>query len=288
MSSPGLLTFSVVTPSYKQPDWLRLCAQSVADQGAPGIEIEHIVQDSLSGPEIAEAVQSIPDLKLFSEKDKGMYDAITRGWDKARGDVLTWLNCDEEYLPGALKEVADYFNAHPETELLFADAIVIDPEGAYICSRQTLAPHIYHTWTCHLNTFSCSMFFRRSLLKDRGFALDASWKDLGDTDLILRMLKSGVRMAHLPSYTSTFVDTGENMNLGPQAQKERKTMIAKAPKWVQVLTPIWKIIHRLRRLVHGQYSPKPFSYDIFTKASPTRRVHFEVTKPTFYWAARMK
>jgi glycosyltransferase involved in cell wall biosynthesis len=140
MSDSDLFTFSIVTPSYKQPMWLQLCAASVADQNAPGIAIEHIVQDSLSGPEIAEAVKSFPNLKLISEKDKGMYDAINRGWEKATGDVLCWLNCDEEYLPGVLSKVADYFRAHPETEVLFADAIIVDNDGNYVCSRQVLTP----------------------------------------------------------------------------------------------------------------------------------------------------
>jgi glycosyltransferase involved in cell wall biosynthesis len=282
------LKFSIVTPSYKQPQWLRLCAASVADQSAPGLEIEHIVQDSLSGPEIAEAVKTFPQLSLVSEKDKGMYDAINRGWEKATGDVLCWLNCDEQYLPGILKDVADYFRAHPEVEVLFADAIIVDNDGKYICSRPVLTPQLYHTWTCHLQTFSCSTFFRRSLLKERGFALDSRWKDLGDADLIVRMLRAGVRMDIMRRYTTSFVDNGENRSLQPHARKERETLMKEAPHWVQILQPAWILLHRLRRLWNGIYSPRPFVYDIYTLSSPQKRVHFEVAQPTFYWTARMK
>jgi glycosyltransferase involved in cell wall biosynthesis len=288
MSQADLFKFSIVTPSYQQPMWLRLCAASVADQGAPGIEVEHIVQDSLSGPEIAEAVKDFPGLKLVSEKDKGMYDAINRGWEKATGDVLCWLNCDEQYLPGALKEVADYFRAHPETEVLFADAIIVDNDGAYVCSRPVLTPQLYHTWTCHLQTFSCSTFFRRDLMKKRGFMLDAGWKDLGDADLIIRMLRGGARMDTLRRYTTTFVDNGENRNLQPTARKEREALTGQAPLWVQRLRPFWVLLHRLRRMWHGVYSVKPFAYQIYTQASPRARVSFQVSKPTFYWSARMK
>src|SRR5579871_2076106 len=146
MSEPAPVTISVVTPSYKQPDWLRLCAASVADQQSPGLEVEHIVQDSLSGPEIAEALRGIPRVRLESEKDQGMYDAINRGWDKSRGDILAWLNCDEQYLPGALARVADFFRTHPDVDVLFADAVIVDADGTYLCSRQVLVPHLYHTW----------------------------------------------------------------------------------------------------------------------------------------------
>jgi glycosyltransferase involved in cell wall biosynthesis len=288
MSKADVFKFSIVTPSYKQPMWLRLCAASVADQDAPGIEVEHIVQDSLSGPEIADAVKDFPELKLVSEKDKGMYDAINRGWEKATGDVLCWLNCDEQYLPGVLKDVADYFRAHPETEVLFADAIIVDNDGKYLCSRRVLTPQLYHTWTCHLATFSCSTFFRRNVIKEKGFALDARWRALGDADLIARMIRAGVRMAVLRRYTSSFVDTGENISVQPWAIQERMDFKAEAPRWVRKTHRVWMLIHRVRRLLHGIYTLGPFAYDIFTPASPRKRLHFAVSNPTFYWSARMQ
>jgi glycosyltransferase involved in cell wall biosynthesis len=288
MSDAKPLTFSIVTPSYKQPMWLRLCAASVADQGGPGIVVEHIVQDSLSGPEIVEAVKGFAGLTLVSEKDQGMYDAINRGWEKATGDVFSWLNCDEQYLPGALKEVADYFREHPETEVLFADAIIVDNDGNYLCSRPVLTPQLYHTWTCHLQTFSCSTFFRRCLMKERGFMLDPRWKDLGDADLIIRMLRAGVRMAILRRYTTTFVDNGQNRNLQPTARQEREALTNAAPSWVRAMRPAWILLHRMRRWWNGIYSVRPFAYAIFTRSSPAARVHFDVPEPTFYWANRMK
>jgi hypothetical protein len=89
-------------------------------------------------------------------------------------------------------------------------------------------------------------------------------------------------------YTTTFVDNGENRNLQATARNERAPLTNQAPRWVQALRPAWVLIHRLRRLWNGVYSLKPFSHAIFTHASPRKRVHFEVSKPTFYWAARMK
>jgi len=282
------MRISIVTPSYKQPVWLRLCAASVADQSAPGLEIEHFVQDSMSGPEIAEALSAFPQVKLVSEKDEGMYDAINRGWKKSTGDILCWLNCDEQYLPGALQEVAAYFEAHPEIDVLFADTIVVNGEGDYMCSRQVLFPRLYHTWTCHLQTLSCATFFRSSLLKERGFMLDPFWKDLGDAELILRILSAHVRMGILRRYVATFVDNGENRNLKPLAKQERVILRRRAPVWVQSLRLLWMLLHRLQRLRHGLYRLKPFSYEIYTVKSPKQRARFDVIHPTFFWKARMK
>jgi glycosyltransferase involved in cell wall biosynthesis len=286
MTDPAPITISIVTPSFRQPGWLRLCAASVADQKAPGLVVEHIVQDSLSGPEVDEVMSHFPRARYVSEKDEGMYDAINRGWAKSQGDILAWLNCDEQYLPGALASVADFFRAHPETEVLFANAIIVDAQCHYMCSRQVLVPYLTHTWTCHLNTFSCSMFLRGELLRKRGFRLDPYWKDVGDAVLIRDFLQAGVRMNVLNRYISTFVDTGENRNLQPWARKEGREFKAQAPFWMRRLRRLWRRVHHLRRWMHGHYHPKPFSYDIYTPASPSSRVHVEVPEPTFYWASR--
>lgn len=284
---PRPLKISVVTPSYRQPEWLRLCAASVADQIGDDLTIEHIVQDSLSGPEIAEVLKPFPNVKLASEKDQGMYDALNRGWEKATGDILCWLNCDEQYLPGALARVADYFRQHPDTEVLFADAFVVNTTGDYICSRQVLVPLLYHSWICHLSTLSCATFFRRDLVKERGFMLDTRWKSVGDADLIVRLLRSGVKMHVLRDYLSVFVDTGENLSLRPIGLREMAALASEAPAWAQALRRPWVLIHRLRRMFSGLYRVKPFSADIYTLNSPDRRVHLDITEPTFHWKGRV-
>jgi len=292
MSTRQPITISVVTPSYKQPEWLKLCAASVADQQGENLTVEHIVQDcpsgdSLSGPEIAAALQPFPNAKLASEKDAGMYDAINRGWEKATGDVLCWLNCDEQYLPGTLAKVADYFRAHPETEVLFGDAFVIDTAGNYICSRQVLKPLLYHSWICHLGTLSCATFFRRDLIKARGFVLDTRWKSVGDADLIVRLRRKGVEMRVQRDYLSVFVDTGANMSLGSVALKEMDALAREAPGWAQALRRFWVVLHRVRRMAHGLYSVKPFAADFYTPESPRQRVRREVQNATFHWKGRV-
>ena len=61
-----------------------------------------------------------PRVKAFIEKDSGMYDAVNRGYRRASGDILAYLNCDEQYLPGALKTVREFFETHPQVEVLLA------------------------------------------------------------------------------------------------------------------------------------------------------------------------
>src|SRR6266576_6285555 len=123
----GTLRLSIITPSYLGRQWLPLCIASVADQ--QGVEVEHIVQDSCSGDGTEELLRNYPHVRAYVEKDAGMYDAVNRGFDRATGDILAYLNCDEQYLPGALKLVHDFFAAHPEVEAVFSDSIVTDPDG---------------------------------------------------------------------------------------------------------------------------------------------------------------
>src|ERR1700685_140160 len=125
------MKFSIITPSFRNSNWLKLCIASVVDQ--QGVEFEHIVQDSCSDDGTQDWLPQDPRVKAIIEKDAGMYDAINRGYRRATGDILAYLNCDEQYLPGALKAVRDFFEANPGVEVALAGTIVIDAGGQYIC-----------------------------------------------------------------------------------------------------------------------------------------------------------
>ena len=71
------------------------------------------MQDSCSDDGTQDWLPHDPRVKAFIEKDGGMYDAVNRGYRRATGDILAYLNCDEQYLPGALAAVEKFFAAHP-------------------------------------------------------------------------------------------------------------------------------------------------------------------------------
>src|SRR5262245_52587152 len=116
------MQFSIITPSFRNSQWLRLCIASISDQ--EGVEKEHIVQDSCSDDCTQEWLPGDKRVRAFIEKDKGMYDAVNRGFARASGEYLAYLNCDEQYLPRALKMVADFFKAHPDVDVVLPDTIV--------------------------------------------------------------------------------------------------------------------------------------------------------------------
>jgi glycosyltransferase involved in cell wall biosynthesis len=274
------MRFSIVTPSRNNSDWLKLCVASVADQG---VELEHLVQDGASTDGTAEWLLRDPRVDAVSERDRSMYDGINKGLARASGEVIAYLNCDEQYLPGALRAVEEYFARNPKVDIVFGDAVVVEADGSFICYRRTVTPHRLHTWVNgNLSIFTCATFFRRSLL-DRGLTFNPDVKMVGDTEWLLRVIESGARMGLLRQYTSAFTMTGRNIGFTQQARREHEAFYGSAPLWARTLRKPIIYHHWLRRLASGAYSQGPFSYSIYTKRTPARRSEFLVTEPTFRW-----
>jgi glycosyltransferase involved in cell wall biosynthesis len=278
------MKFSIVTPSFRNSSWLKLCVASVADQR--GVELEHIVQDSCSDDGTGDWLPRDPRVKAFIEKDSGMYDAVNRGYRRATGDILAYLNCDEQYLPGALKAVGEFFKKNPHAEVALAGSIVTDGDGKYICHRHLMTPHPQGVWF-RFPILTSSVFLRRRVIHERGIFFDTHWRDLGDFHWVLALMKHRVPMVACDAFTSVFADTGENMNLRPNAIREKAETDAMIPGWVKTLKPAWIAQHRLRRMAAGHFNLKPTSYEIYTRQSPEQRIKFEVARPTAVWWNRL-
>jgi glycosyltransferase involved in cell wall biosynthesis len=277
------MRFSIVTPSFRNSQWLRLCIASVADQ--QGVQAEHLVQDSCSDDGTQVWLPKDPRVKAFIEKDQGMYDAVNRGFQRSSGDILAYLNCDEQYLPGALKSVGQFFEAHPDVDVVFPDTVVTDGSGNYICHRLSLIPRKYQMWVRFPATTS-SLFIHRRVIREKGIIFDTQWRDLGDWFWVREMVKRGLRMAVLPCFASVFTDTGDNMNLKPNALRERRMKWEMAPPWVRLFKHAFWIQYRLQILFRRPLIVKPFDYSLYTLDSPNQRVVRRANRPTSFWKGR--
>lgn len=276
------MNFSIITPSFRNSQWLRLCVASVADQ--EGVSLEHIVQDSCSDDGTQDWLPGDKRVKAFIEKDRGMYDAVNRGYRRAQGDLLAYINCDEQYLPGALKKVSDFFALHPEVDVVFGACIVVDARGNYLCERRALPPQLAHTWTGgSLSFLTAATFLRRRVITERQLFFSPDLRDLGDADWALRLIRSGVKMAAFGEFITAFTETGANMNLGANAAREKREFLAAAPAWAKAIKPLTLLHFRLRRWSAGHYNCKPHDYAIYTLDSPNQRKSFHVANPTFRW-----
>jgi glycosyl transferase family 2 len=270
---------SIVTPSYNQLAYLRLCVASVADQ--QGIDVEHIVQDAGSKTELQQWAAAETSVRVFIEKDAGMYDAINRGWRRATGEICAHLNCDEQYLAGTLRSVADFFQAHPETEVLFGDVILVSENGTPLSYRRSILPMKTHLRLGHLNAPTCATFFRRSLL-ERGLYFDPQWKVIGDAVRMETLLKEKIRMAVLHQPLAVFALTGENLSDSALAETEKKRWKGPDSPWKSVAKVFAVGAHRLRKFFAGAYKWRTVRISIYTLGSPSKRREF-VSKVGFSW-----
>jgi glycosyltransferase involved in cell wall biosynthesis len=277
------MPFSIITPSFRSAQWLPLCIASVADQS--GVALEHIVQDSCSDDGTADWLPQDPRVKAYIEKDQGMYDAVNRGFRRATGDILAYLNCDEQYAPGALLAVESFFQAHPDVDAVFSDTVVTNRQGDYLCHRYALVPGKYQIWI-RFPVLTCALFVRRRVVHELGIFFDPQWRDLGDLFWVMAMVNRGLRMAVLPGFSALFTDTGENMNLKPNALRERAVKQRMAPRWVNLLRYPFILQYRLQLAARGSLFQRPFHYSLYTQASPDRRVTRHVPHPTSFWRGR--
>jgi len=248
------IRISVVTPSFNQVDFLKRCAASVQDQEGD-FQLEHLIHDGGSGREFDQWASNQNDAIYVSERDEGMYDAINRGFRKAKGDVIAWLNCDEQYLPGALQVVADFFRNNPKIDILFGDVILVSENMTPLAYRRAVVPSTGHIRYSHLSTFSAATFVRRKVLDD-GHYLDIQWKTIADAVLIDELLSSGYRAANLNKPLAVFSMLGSNLGQSMLLYEERS-------KWEKQLGNnhqfyrfiyIWR--YRIHRLLVGAYWPR--------------------------------
>ncbi len=99
-----LPSLSVITPSRNSAQFLEDALLSVARQSGP--RVEHIVMDCASTDNTLEILNRFPQVQWISEPDQGQSDAINKGFLRASGDLMGWLNADDYYLPGGLQAIA--------------------------------------------------------------------------------------------------------------------------------------------------------------------------------------
>jgi len=119
------MKISVITPSLNQGAFIERTIQSVLGQ-VGNFEVEYIIMDGGSTDDTLDIVGPYQNrLTFISEKDHGQSDAINRGFAKASGDILAWLNSDDTYVPGALSAVAESYRKH-EFDWCFGNCRNID------------------------------------------------------------------------------------------------------------------------------------------------------------------
>ena len=252
-------SFTVVTPSRNMLGYLQRCAASIADQGTA---VQHIVMDACSADGTGAGLAARSDIESVVERDRGMYDALNKGFARARGSLYGYLNCDEQYLPGTLARVQAFFERHPACDMLFGGCLLVRPDGRLIAYRKAYPALWPLIATSHLYVLSCTMFFRRRVW-EAGLRFDASLRDIADFKFVVDALRSGVKVGTLDGYLSAFTMTGHNMSAGENAARERAGYVSELSPWLRRLRLPLNAIRLLIKLRYGGYRERfPLRYDL--------------------------
>ncbi len=118
---------SVVCPTRNGSAHLAKCIESVLTQDYEAVEL--IVVDGASTDETLSILDSYAEqLRYVSEPDSGQGEAINKGLALARGDILCWLNSDDEYVPGAISAAVEAFH-ETGADIIYGDALAVDGRG---------------------------------------------------------------------------------------------------------------------------------------------------------------
>src|SRR5512132_3263811 len=122
---------SDVTPAYNQAAFLRDTIESVLSQDYPAIE--HQIIDDGSTDETPEILKEYEGRAWIERhENRGQTPTINKGWARAKGEILTWLNSDDTFLPGAVSTAVDYLQKNPDVGIIFGDTLFTNPDGSPI------------------------------------------------------------------------------------------------------------------------------------------------------------
>jgi len=203
---------SIITPSFNQAQYIEATINSVLTQDYPNIE--YIIVDGGSQDGTVDIIKSRggvppPDgspkhgiTSWVSEKDKGQTDAINKGFARAKGEILAWLNSDDTYEPGAISAAVKYLQEHPEVGMVYGDCNFINETGRVIGKFGSAQTDQRLLRQGYVHIPQQTMFFRADLWKHVG-PLDPSFYFAMDYDLWTR-LAAHTELKYVPQTWANF------------------------------------------------------------------------------------
>ncbi|MBK8422232.1 glycosyltransferase family 2 protein [Candidatus Villigracilis saccharophilus] len=177
---------SIITPSFHQAQYLEATIQSVLGQDYP--RIEYIIVDGGSTDGSVDVIKKYEGRLAWwvSEQDKGQTDAINKGFNRANGEILAWLNSDDTYNPGAVSAAVKFLMDNPEIAMVYADCNFINEQGGVIGKFNSAQTDHHRLREGYVHIPQQTMFFRAKYWKELG-PLDPSFYFAMDYDLWTRI-----------------------------------------------------------------------------------------------------
>ncbi len=219
---------SIITPSYNQAAYLEQTILSILSQHYPNLEYGIVDGKSIDGS--LEIIKKYADKLSWwvSEKDQGQAEAINKGFQRARGQFIAWLNSDDQLLPGAIENAVKCFTLNPNAVIVHGNVVAIDADNHVLNIIR------YRDWgLLGLMKFQIigqpAVFIRKKALDEAGL-LDPSYNLLLDHQLWLRVGQLG-EIIHVnePWANARFHDQAKNIALAAQFGDEAKRIVEWMP-----------------------------------------------------------
>jgi len=228
---PNLPKISVIVPSYNQAAYIGETLDSLWAQDYPLLEV--IVVDGGSTDGSVDIIRA-HELRLahwVSEKDSGQSEAINKGFRKATGEVVTWLNSDDCYEPGTLQAVGLLFAGDPQLGLVHGKSLLFG-EGR----KQTVIGLDHdiplHGYFPYMRFPQPSSFFRRSVLAPL-LPVSETLHYAMDFELVVKLLLSGGVIRRMPGVLSRY-------RLHPQSKSNHQLAFLK--EWSRVVAGFFQSV----------------------------------------------
>jgi glycosyltransferase involved in cell wall biosynthesis len=182
---------SIITPSFNRAALIADAVESVLAQDYPNFE--QIIVDGASTDGTLDVLKKYPHLRIVSEPDRGMYDAINKGIALARGEILAWLNTDDIYPPGAFAAVAEAFAAHPDALAISgaAETFVDSANGPRVIKTEQAIDDV-DDWQRIVNApVPNGWFFKKNLFEKIG-NFNPAYRFVADREFIIRVALGGI------------------------------------------------------------------------------------------------
>jgi glycosyltransferase involved in cell wall biosynthesis len=188
------MDFTLITPSLNYGRYLGDCLASVA--GQQGVSLEHLILDGGSTDDSARVAAGFPHASWIQEPDTGMSQAINRGFDRARGEWVMWLNADDRLQPGVLAQLKEILR-RSTADVVYGDFNFVQEDGRFLrvvrSPRWSLFVHVHH----HCFIGSTAAFYRRQTIIDAGCRLREDFRYVMDGEFYARLHAAGKRFEHV-------------------------------------------------------------------------------------------
>lgn len=250
------MTFGIITPIFEKTKYLLPALVSVQSSGQ---HVVHELQQSDKATAFCLPDEFCGRVRIVRELDTGMYDAITKGFNRICAEhpeveILSWLNSDEQYLDGTLDIVAEYFEKHPDVDVVYGDYIQLDAEGKPCSIRKEISPNLFYLVHGVNYIMSCTVFMRRRVWED-GLKLDINYRFVADKKFYVENLRKGFTFAHIPQLLGAYTATGVNLSLQHEATfKEQARLRGELGSWCAPLRKLVRLLRLFNKLFCGCYS----------------------------------